>query len=346
MALQDAIHPGARQGLARLDPVWVAVVAIPILLGILVPGQLWPTMTFVAGSLASTAIYIVLAVLMIGWLMAARAEGLISRSLQERKLALVILAALAGSVSPLCSCEVIPVIAAMIAAGAPMSAAMAFMLSSPITDPPMFLITISALGLEFAIGKTIAAVAIGLFGGFAMVALERIIPMQSPASPDSCNSSCSDSPLGTFDWRFWRTAERVKVFKSEVLRNTMFLMKWLLLAYTLESLMLAWVPASWISSTLGGDGLWPVVLGTLLGIPAYLNGYAALPLVSGMIEQGMAQGTAMAFLVAGGITCIPAAMAAWAVLGSTAFASYIAFAISGSILVGLAWGIVASFIGL
>ena len=38
----------------------------------------------------------------------------------------------------------------------------------------------------------------------------------------------------------------------------------------------------------------------LVGIPAYLNGYAALGLVSGLVETGMAPGAAMAFLIAGG----------------------------------------------
>ena len=29
----------------------------------------------------------------------------------------------------------------------------------------------------------------------------------------------------------------------------------------------------------------PIVTATLVGVPAYLNGYAALPLVGGLIEQ-------------------------------------------------------------
>jgi hypothetical protein len=42
----------------------------------------------------------------------------------------------------------------------------------------------------------------------------------------------------------------------------------------------------------------------------YLNGYAALPLVDGLMEQGMAPGAGMAFLVAGGVSSLPAAIAA------------------------------------
>ena len=34
--------------------------------------------------------------------------------------------------------------------------------------------------------------------------------------------------------------------------------------------------------------------------------------MAGLIEQGMSQGAAMSFVVAGGVSCIPAAVAVWA----------------------------------
>lgn len=63
--------------------------------------------------------------------------------------------------------------------------------------------------------------------------------------------------------------------------------------------MMAYVPADRISALLGGAGMLPILTATLVGVPAYLNGYAALPLVSGLMEQGMQTGAGMAFLVAG-----------------------------------------------
>jgi uncharacterized protein len=37
-------------------------------------------------------------------------------------------------------------------------------------------------------------------------------------------------------------------------KTTLFLAKWLTLAFLLESLMLAYVPAEWVAGALGGDG--------------------------------------------------------------------------------------------
>jgi uncharacterized membrane protein YraQ (UPF0718 family) len=99
--------------------------------------------------------------------------------------------------------------------------------------------------------------------------------------------------------------------------------------------MLAFIPAETITQALGGTGLGPILLGTLIGVPAYLNGYAALPLVGGLVAQGMAPGAGLAFLVAGGVTSLPAAIAVWALVRPPVFALYIALSLSGAFLSGV-----------
>ncbi|MEM7642191.1 MAG: permease, partial [Pseudomonadota bacterium] len=108
-----------------------------------------------------------------------------------------------------------------------------------------------------------------------------------------------------------------------------------------ESLMLAFVPAETITGLLGGDGLGPFALATIVGVPAYLNGYAALPLVGGLIEQGMQPGAGLAFLIAGGVTSLPAAIAVWALVRPRVFGLYIAMSLAGAFSAGLIWQAVA-----
>ena len=45
--------------------------------------------------------------------------------------------------------------------------------------------------------------------------------------------------------------------------NGHFLLKWLSLAYLLESMMIAYIPAESIGHLLGGDGIFPIVLSAL-----------------------------------------------------------------------------------
>ena len=123
--------------------------------------------------------------------------------------------------------------------------------------------------------------------------------------------------------------------------NALFLLKWMTLAYLLEAIMIWYVPSELVVSVLGGDGLWPIVAGAVIGGPAYLNGYAAVPLVQGMLEQGMSPGASMAFVLAGSVTCVPAAVAVWALVKTPVFALYLSYAVVGSIIAGVLWGLVA-----
>ncbi len=321
----------------RVDKAWLVIVLTLIAVAIFVPDEFFPIFKFAGGAFAHTSIFIAFAVLVVGYLKASGAEASLAKAFEGRETRMIVLAALFGGLSPFCSCEVIPFIAAMLAMGAPLSAVMAFWLASPLMDPPMFLITSGTLGFDFAIAKAIAAVMLGLFGGFGVKALGFTGMFANPLKFVTKSGCGSDPFSGKLVWAFWRESKRIKTFRETSLSNALFLTKWLLLAYVFEALMIRFVPAEWIAKTLGGDGFQPIFLGALLGGPAYLNGYAAVPLISGLIEQGMSQGAAMSFVIAGGVSCIPAAIAVWALVKPRIFFSYLAFAFTGSLIAGIIW---------
>ena len=105
--------------------------------------------------------------------------------------------------------------------------------------------------------------------------------------------------------------------------------------------MLHYIPAELIANVLGGAGIVPILLGALVGAPAYLNGYAAVPLVDALLEQGMSNGAAMSFVIAGGVSCIPAAIAVWALVKPRVFFAYLVIALVSATLAGIAWGAIA-----
>ena len=326
-----------------LPKVWLLIALIPLVLLVVDPEQVVPTLEFTAKAFGHTAIFITFAVLAIGYLKASGAEAVVAKAFQGREVRMIFLAAVLGGVSPFCSCEVIPFIAALLVAGAPLSAVMAFWLASPLMDPAMFLITSGTLGFDFAIAKTLSAIGLGLFGGFAVKAFAGSVVFADPLRPTSQGGCCGcGSPFkGTPVWAFWGEEKRRTVFKDTVFENALFLGKWLLLAYMLESLMLTYVPAEWIGTFLGGDGAWPIILGALVGAPAYLNGYAAVPLVDALLAQGMTPGAAMSFMIAGGVSSIPAAIAVWALVKPRVFAAYLGLAFIGAVTAGLVWGLIA-----
>ena len=327
-----------------VSKVWLTLAGILVAIAIFDLPQLWPTIRFGATSLLHTAPFILFAVAAIAYLKATGAETLLARAFEGRQLRMIIMAAFLGGLSPFCSCEVIPFIAAMLALGAPLSAVMAFWLASPLMDPAMFLITSGTLGWEFALAKTVAAVSIGLLGGFVTMLAARSVVFSNPLRERPQTGGCcsTSKPFeGKPLWAFWKESPRRAAFWDSAIDNALFLFKWLALAYVIEALMLAYIPAETVAQVLGGDGIGPIFLAALVGAPAYLNGYAAVPLVDALIQQGMGQGAAMSFVIAGGISCIPAAIAVWALVRPKVFVAYLGLAMIGAVLAGLTWQAIA-----
>ena len=331
-------RPSLLSRLWAKERVWLASAAILAALFLVVPAQGLTSAGFVASALVKIAPYLALSILIAAYAGATGADGLIARAFTGAPALMIVVAAAAGALSPFCSCGVIPLIAALLSMGVPLAAVMAFWLASPVMDPSMFALTAGVLGAEFAVAKTLAAFGLGLGGGIVTYALAGAGALTDPLREGVGDGGCGGSKIRVrrpVVWRFWEDAARRAKFGTESLKTTLFLAKWLTLAFLLESLMVAYLPADLVVRAVGGEGVAPILSATLVGVPAYLNGYAALPLVGGLIDQGMAPGAAMAFLVAGGVTSLPAALAVWALVKRPVFGLYIALSLSGAFLSGL-----------
>lgn len=247
--------------------VWLVIAAILIALFLTNPAQGVESAWFTLDALQGTAPYLLLSILIAAYAGATGADNLIARAFIGSPSRMIVFAAVLGGLSPFCSCGVIPLIAALLAMGVPLSGVMAFWLASPVIDPSMFVLTAGLLGPEFAIAKTIAAVSLGLFGGYVTYALSRSGHLADPLRPGVGNGGCGASAVrssGKVVWAFWQDKARREKFLREALSTTLFLVKWLSLAFLLESLMLAYVPAEWITDSLGGEGLVPIVAATFV----------------------------------------------------------------------------------
>ena len=333
--------------LPQIDGVLVTMAGAAAVLAVVDPAQLAASAAFTLSSLWKIAGYILLAVAFAAYLQAAGADALVARVFRARLGLTIFVAALVGAVSPFCSCGVIPLIAGLLAMGVPLAPVMAFWLSSPVIDPPQFVMTASILGSGFAVSKTAAAFGLGLLGGFGVAIFDRFgwfrEPLKKAATACGCRTSCGRPASPS--WLVWRDPARRRHLLAGIGRSGLFLARWLALAFFLESLMLAYLPPDLVARLVGGEGWSAVLLATLVGIPAYLNGYAALPLVHGLVQQGMSAGAAMAFLLAGGVTSLPAAIAVHALARPAVFLLYLAFAVVGSFAAGLLFGAVVPSFG-
>ncbi|QHQ63348.1 hypothetical protein Ana3638_23345 [Anaerocolumna sedimenticola] len=115
-------------------------------------------------------------------------------------------------------------------------------------------------------------------------------------------------------------------------------LKQILLYFTIFAgvgyLIQSFVPTSLIVSLFSGESLVSVPLAALIGLPLYVSGEGAIPLIKTLIDGGAGEGAMMAFMITGPAT------SAWVIAGITAFMKkrvislYIGFVLAGGILIG------------
>jgi uncharacterized membrane protein YraQ (UPF0718 family) len=144
------------------------------------------------------------------------------------------------------------------------------------------------------------------------------------------DSNCGAKPVS-----FWH-----RLFK-ETRNATLMVAKFMALAFFLEALITLYIPSEWIASLLGYQNPWAIVMAALVGVPAYTSNLAALPMVSGLLTQGMNPAAALAFLIAGPTTTLPAMAAVWGLTTRRVFMLYVSFSLVGAVVLGYFYHLVA-----
>ncbi len=115
-------------------------------------------------------------------------------------------------------------------------------------------------------------------------------------------------------------------------------LKQILLYFTIFAgvgyLIQSFVPTSVIVSLFSGESLFSVPLAALIGLPLYVSGEGAIPLMKSLMDGGAGEGAMMAFMITGPAT------SAWVIAGITAFMKrrviglYIGFVFVSGVLIG------------
>ncbi len=324
----------------------IAGIAGLFMMLVLAPQALWHTAIFVVESLLSVAPLVIPGIVLAAWITASGASSHVAKAFTGRVVYSVVAASLIGAITPVCGVTVLPLMAGLLAAGVPLAPIMAFWLSSPITDPAMLAATAATLGLTFAIGKTAASVGLGLFGGLLTATQSNKswyrAPLRQNGVVDQIARPCTtDCQVTEFRAAVWRDADRRRAFIKETRSIGRLILICLIPAFAAEYWLNASLQPQALTTYIGDDSWWAVPLAVFVGAPAYLDGYAALPLVRGLMDHGMSSSAAMAFLISGGVISIWGAVAIFPVLQLKPFIAYVGLAFTGSLIAGWTFGALA-----
>ena len=119
--------------------------------------------------------------------------------------------------------------------------------------------------------------------------------------------------------------------------------KFMLVPFFLEALIIRFVPSEWIVALLGQQNPFSIVTAGLIWVAVYTTNLTALPLISGLLAQGMSPAAALAFLIAGPTTTIPAMAAVWGLATRPVFGLYVSFSLVGAVVLGYLYSFVMVF---
>jgi uncharacterized membrane protein YraQ (UPF0718 family) len=282
-------------------------------------GSLWPYL--VAGILLTTLIKIYLS------------KEQVAAFFNRRKNVSILLAALIGVVSPLGSYVVIPLSASLLLLGTPLPVLMALLVSSPLIDPNLFILTAGAFGYKFALARLVSAFILGLTAGYFTRWLMQLNAIKNEGILKEEEVLKASLPVVNT-----RGKAFTKFFKS-LSGMTLYLSKYFFLALILAALIKILTPPNLMIKLFNGNNFLSVLFSAAAGVPFYVCGGAAIPVVRELADLGLSQGAVLAFFIAGPVTKFSNLVLLYAAYNFRIFMVYILTGIIGAVLLGWIYNI-------
>ncbi len=264
----------------------------------------------------------------------------------------IFLATFIGIISPLCSCGILTTVVGLLSTGLPLAPAMALLISAPLMSPSTYLITIADLGAEWAFIRMFAAACMGLFAGFVTFALQKYFVTEKlfvegsiPETPDfhdpnfagdeRLKCSCGDK----FSNRVGReTRNKFIIFWAKTIEMTWMVGKYVIIGLFVGNVVERYIDPGTIGALFSKSGLSGILYVTFGSIPLYLHQVSAssvLVHIKEALPGTLDKGAALAFLIGGPVTAIPALTLLWAMFKKRVFFLYMGLSLVGTIILSV-----------
>ena len=251
----------------------------------------------------------------------------------------IMIASVLGAVSPLGSYAVIPIFAAMLAAGLPKAPMMTFLVSSPLIDPVIFILTWTVINPSMAFARLASALILGILCGVAVDYLTKkgfILEEALQAIPANPKEK-EDLEFSGFTEEDVRRENRLHEALALMWKTAKYPGRYFLIAIVLAALVATYVPRDAIVRYMGA-GHTSVFIAAAMGIPLYMCGGGAVPLVAQFLRMGMDNGAALAFLVVGPATRIAPMVTVFSLVRKKIFLVYFLVVLLGGMGLGFLYG--------
>ena len=236
-----------------------------------------------------------------------------------------ILGALLGTITPFCSCSSIPLFIGFTSAGLPIGITFSFLISSPLVDLASVILLASIFNWKIAIAYVIVGLVIAVVGGtlIGKLKLEKHI-----------ESFVYSNKMQEIQQVQLTAQERMHYAKDQVLDIINKVWMYILIGVGIGAAIHNWIPDPVITTLLGQEQWFSVLLATLIGIPMYADIFGSLPIAEALVYKGVGIGTALAFMMAVTALSLPSIVMLKKVVKIKLLVIFIAIVGIGIILIG------------
>jgi len=234
--------------------------------------------------------------------------------------------ALMGTITPFCSCSSIPLFIGFTSSGLPLGVTFSFLISSPLVDLASVILLASIFNWSIAIAYVLVGLVLAVIGGtiISKANMTRYVESFVLHSPVLDIPQAELSRKDRFDFATTQVADifnRVWVY--------------VLIGVGIGAAIHNWVPESWVSSMLGQDHWWSVLVATLIGVPMYADIFGTLPIAEALVGKGVGLGTALAFMMSVTALSLPSLIMLKKVVKAPLLLLFVGIVVCGIVIIGL-----------
>lgn len=234
-------------------------------------------------------------------------------------------AALLGTVTPFCSCSSIPLFIGFTSAGLPLGVAFSFLISSPMVDLGSLVLLMSIFGAKVAVIYVIAGLIIAVIGGTLIEKLHMEKHVESFIY--TAGSVDIESPNLT-------RKDRLVYAKEQMLSTFKKVFPYILIGVGIGAVIHNWIPEGWVSTALGSNNPFGVILATLIGVPMYADIFGTIPVAEALFAKGAQLGVILSFMMAVTTLSLPSMIMLRKAIKPKLLALFIAICTIGIIIIG------------
>ncbi len=240
-----------------------------------------------------------------------------------------LLAAGIGVITPFCSCSAVPLFIGFVESGLPLGITFSYLVAAPMVNEIALVLLFGMFGWQVAGLYLVSGLVIAVLAGIVIgrLGMEAYVEPFVYQIRVGSKGKLVDERL-TWHERFVQALESTREIVGKV---------WLyvVVGIAVGALIHGYVPDDFLASTLGGSAFWTVPAAVLLGVPLYSNAAGIIPIVSVLLDKGVALGTVLAFMMSVVALSLPEMIILRRVMKPRLIGAFIAVVAVGIILTGV-----------